>query len=128
MGHLLLDTSVLIGEGPPPPEGKASISAMTISEMHFGLLRAKDPEQRALRAAQLGAIEARFPNPLPLDARVARVLGQLKAAVSQRGGQPRKRVTDLAIAATAVVHEATLVTANLADLKIVEDLIDVRAT
>lgn len=126
MEHLVLDTSVLIGDRPPPPGAKASISALTISELHFGLLVAATPEQRALRAAQLGTIEARFSNPLPVDANVARVLGRLKAAVKQRGGQPRKRVTDLAIAATAVVHEATLVTANPADLKIVEDLVDVR--
>jgi hypothetical protein len=58
--------------------------------LHFGLLVAGDDEARALRAARLGLIEARFPNPLPLDDRVARALGRLKATVARRGGQPRR--------------------------------------
>jgi predicted nucleic acid-binding protein len=32
----------------------------------------------------------------------------------------------LAIAATAIVHEATLITADVEDLKLVADLVDVR--
>lgn len=123
----VLDTSVLI-DGPPLPPGiEASISAVSISELHFGLLVARDAEARGLRAARLGTIEARFPNPLPLDARVARVLGQLKAAVVARGGQPRRRVADLAIAATAIAYDATLITGNIADLEIVGDLVKLEA-
>lgn len=123
----VLDTSVLI-DGPPLPPGiEASISAVSISELHFGLLVARDAEARGLRATRLGTIEARFPNPLPLDARVARVLGQLKAAVVARGGQPRRRVADLAIAATAIAYDATLITGNIADLEIVGDLVKLEA-
>ena len=76
---------------------------------------------------RLGLIEARFPDPLPVDDRVAREWGRLKAAVAQRGGRPRKRLADLAIAATANVHGAALLTHNLKDFKIIEDLVDVRA-
>ena len=123
----VLDTSVLIGDEAVPAGIEASISAVSISELHFGLLVATDEEARALRLARLGLIEARFPNPLPLDDRVARALGRLKATVSRRGGQPRKRVADLAIAATAIVHEATLITADIKDLKLVADLVEVRA-
>jgi toxin FitB len=123
----VLDTSVLIGEPALPPGIEASISAVSISELHFGLLVANGDEARALRAARLGTIEARFSNPLPLDDRVARILGRLKAAVAGRGGQPRRRVADLAIAATAIAHDAVLITADLEDLKLVEDLVELRA-
>jgi hypothetical protein len=124
--RLLLDTSVLI-EGHIPAESETAISAVSIAELHFGLLVATEEEERALRASRLGLIEARFPDPLPVDDRVAREWGRLKAAVSQRGGRPRKRLADLAIAATANVHGAALFTHNIKDFKLVEDLIDVRS-
>ena len=122
----VLDTSVLIGDEGPPDGIASSISTVSIAELHFGLLVAKDDE-RARRASRLGLIEARFPDPLPVDDRVAREWGRLKAAVAQRGGRPRKRLADLAIAATANVHDAALLTHNLKDFKIIEDLVDVRA-
>jgi predicted nucleic acid-binding protein len=124
--RLLLDTSVLI-EGQIPAEPEVAISVVSLAELHFGLLIARDEETRAQRASRLGQIEARFPDPLPVDDRVARQWGRLKAAVAVRGGRPRKRLTDLAIAATANGHGTPLITHNLKDFKIVEDLIDVRA-
>lgn len=124
---ILLDTSVLIGGGwSSIPGAEPAISAVSLSELHFGLLIAPDAATRALRANRLGVIEARFPDPLALDDRVARVWGELQAAVAGRGGNPRKRMADLAIAATAKIHNALLITANVRDLKIVEDLIDFR--
>ena len=123
--RLLLDTSALItGEIPPEPE--VAISVVSLAELHFGLLIAND-EARAERTGRLGTIEARFPDPLPVDDAVAREWGRLKAAVAQRGGRPRRREADLAIAATANVHGAALLTHNLGDFEIVEDLVDVRA-
>lgn len=41
--------------------------------------------------------------------------------------QPRKRVADLAIAATAIVHGAVLLTENLKDLAIIADLVEAQA-
>lgn len=124
--RVVFDTSALI-EGDGLPGGiESSISTVSIAELHFGLLGASDDRARAERAVRLGLIEARFPNPLPVDDRVAREWGRLKAVVRQRGGQPRKREADLAIAATAIVHDAELVTHNLKDFKIIEDLVDLR--
>jgi predicted nucleic acid-binding protein len=125
--HAVLDTSVLIGDTGIPRGVQLSISVVSIAELHFGLLLANDDDTRARRLERLGLIEARFPDPLPVDDRVARAWGQLKATVARRGGSPRKRTADLAIAATARVHEAVLITANAKDLKLVEDLVDVRA-
>jgi toxin FitB len=118
----ILDTSVLLGERPLPPGIETAISAVSVAELHFGLLATRDENVRAERAIRLGAIESQF-NPLPLDDHVGRILGRLQAAVANRGGNPRKRLADLAIAATAIAHSAVLLTANAKDLTIVKDLV-----
>ena len=124
MTRVLLDTSVLIGaESPRDLEG--AISAATLTELHFGVLVAADPVERGRRAQRLGVIEATF-DPLPLDAPVAREWGRLAAAVVERGGQPRRRAMDLAIAATSNVAGVPLVTHNAGDFTLITDLVDVR--
>ena len=121
----LLDTSVLIGvDDPGAVEG--AISAACLAELHFGVLVARDDDERARRALRLGVIEHTF-EPLPIDAAVAREWGRLAAAVRTRGGQPRRRALDLAIAATANVHSAPLLTHNTSDLQLIADLVDVRS-
>lgn len=124
MADALLDTSVLIG-AETPPEGKVAISVVSLTELHFGVLVARDDDARALRMRRLGIVEDRF-DPLPFDALAARECGRLHAAVSQRGGQPRRRAFDLAIAATASVHGVPLLSFNADDFKIIDDLIEVR--
>src|SRR5215211_1202517 len=120
----LLDTSVLIGaEDPGTLEG--AISAACLAELHFGVLVTTDDDERARRALRLGVIESTF-EPLPIDAAVAREWGRLATAVRTRGGHPRRRALDLAIAATATVHSVPLLTHNLSDFQIIDDLIDVR--
>ncbi len=75
----LLDTPVLIGSE-APGELEGAISAASLAELHFGVLAARDADERALRAQRLGVIEATF-DPLPIDAAVAREWGRLAAAV-----------------------------------------------
>lgn len=122
---VLLDTSVLIGAERGPDE-EAAISAVSLSELHFGVLVAPDEGARAMRVRRLGIVESSF-DALPFDAAVARECGRLHAVVVQRGGKPRRRAFDLAIAATANVHGVPLLTFNVKDFQIVEDLVDVRA-
>lgn len=120
----VLDTSVLIGvESPGDLEG--AISAASLAELHFGVLVADDDEERARRAQRVGVVEATF-DPLPIDAAVAREWGRLAAAIARRGGQPRRRATDLAIAATANVHQVALLTHNVKHFAGIADLVDVR--
>lgn len=122
--RVLLDTSVLIAaESPGDLEG--AISAASIAEMHFGVLVASDDDERALRSQRLGVIEATF-EPLPIDAAVAREWGRLTAAVVNRGGQPRRRALDLLIAATANVHNVSLLTRDAKDFALIADLVDTR--
>ena len=125
MTRTLLDTSVLIGST-DPGELEGAISAASLAELHFGSLLATDPDERARHAQRLGVIEATF-EPIPVDSPVAREWGRLAAAVAERGGRPRRRAIDLAIAATANVHEVPLLTADTADLAIIEDLVEIRA-
>ncbi len=125
MTRVVLDTSVLIGSA-DPGDLEGAISAASLAELHFGLLIASDPDERARRAQRLGTIEAGF-EPIPVDSQVAREWGRLAAAVASRGGRPRRRAIDLAIAATANVQGVALLTANGADLAIIDDLVEVRA-
>ena len=121
----LLDTSVLIGELRPPDDVEAAISVASITELHFGVLVADNDDERALRTARLAVVEATF-DPLPVSVEVARVWGHLAAAVARRGGNPRRRQIDLAIAATAQVEGVPLLTRNIGDFQIIDDLIDAR--
>ena len=121
----MLDTSVLIGELPPPDDVEAAISVASITELHFGVLVAGDDDERARRTARLSVVEATF-DPLPVSVEVARVWGQLAAAVARRGGNPRRRQIDLAIAATAQVEGVPLLTENIGDFQIIDDLVDPR--
>jgi predicted nucleic acid-binding protein len=121
---VLLDTSVLIAAEEGPDED-AAISVISLTELHFGVLVAPDDETRALRMQRLGAIEDHF-DALPFDAAAARECGRLHALVAQRGGQPRRRALDLAIAATASVHRVPLLTYNIRDFQIIAGEIDVR--
>jgi predicted nucleic acid-binding protein len=119
----LLDTSVLIGA---TADVEGAISAASLAELHFGVLVATDPDERARRAQRLGVVEASF-DPLPIDASVAREWGRLAAAVVERGGQPRRHAMDLAIAATANVAGVSLLTHNAGDFALIDDLVDVHA-
>lgn len=123
MTRILLDTSVLIGSA-DPGELEGAISAASLAELHFGSLVTRDPDERARRAQRLGVIEATF-EPIPVDSSVAREWGRLAATVADRGGQPRRRAIDLAIAATANVYEVSLLTSDTADFAIIDDLVEV---
>lgn len=122
---VILDTSVLIARHPLPADVEAGISTISLAELHFGVMKGEDPEERARRAVHLGRIESAF-DTLPLDEQVARSLGHLQALIAIRGGSPRARTADLAIAATAMAHEAILFTRNYKDFKLIDDLVDVR--
>jgi predicted nucleic acid-binding protein len=120
----LLDTSVLIGEE-PPGDVEAAISVASLTELHYGALVAADDDERGRRLGRLAAVEAAF-DPLPVTPEIARTWGRLASVVTQRGGNPRRRQIDLAIAATAVVEQVPLLTYDVADLFIIRDLVDAR--
>jgi predicted nucleic acid-binding protein len=120
----ILDTSILIATDVTPIPGELAISVASIAELQFGVLVAKTPEARALRLTRLSAIQRRF-DPLPIDEAVADSYAQLAARVAQVGRQPRGRVMDLLIAATAHAHGADVYTRNAADFAGLENLITI---
>jgi hypothetical protein len=120
----ILDTSVLLGPAPNEIDGVLAISAASLAELHFGVLVSRTDTIRAERLRRVGAIERTF-NALPLDAAVARHYRRLAAAVVAVGRQPRSRVMDLLIAATALAHGARLLTRNASDLAGLEDFLQI---
>lgn len=120
----LLDTSVVIAEDVAPIPGVLAISAVTLAELHFGVLAARSQDVRAERLRRLSVLQRRF-DALPLDDEVAASYGRLAAAVVASGRQPRRRVMDLLIAATAHAHNATLYTRDPDDFTGLEGLVEV---
>jgi predicted nucleic acid-binding protein len=102
------------------------ITAITLGELSFGPHATDDPVKRARRVAVLQHVEATF-DPLPYDQGAARLYGQICAAVRAAGREPRKRASDLMIAATAASVELPLYTANPDDFKGAESLVEVVA-
>ena len=86
----------------------------------------QDPAVRAERLRRLSALQKHF-DALPVDEAVAVSYGRLAAAVADAGRQPRGRVMDLLIAATAHAHDARLYTRNISDFAGLEDLVDITA-
>ena len=122
----VLDTSVVIADGVAPIPGVLAISAVTLAELHFGVLVAKTSKIRAERLRRLSILQQRF-EALPVDDAVAVSYGRLAAAVVDAGRQPRRRVMDLLIAATAHAYSARLYTRNADDFAGLEDLVAVVA-
>jgi predicted nucleic acid-binding protein len=111
----VLDTSVLVAGGFDHLDAELAISAVSLAELHFGVLVARGAAVRAARLERVALVERDFVA-LPVDEAVARTYGRLAAQVQEQGRQPRRRALDLLIAATAVVHGAQLFTRNAADV------------
>ena len=121
---VVLDTSVLIGPDPGPIDAAVAISAVSLAELHFGVLVAATAPVRAERLRRVTLIEKTF-DALPVDDAVAREYGRLAAAVTAAGRNPR--AADLLIAATAATHGAVLWTHNLDDFAGLDGLLDAAA-
>lgn len=102
------------------------VTAVTLGELSYGPHATDDPAKRAGRVAVLQHVEATF-DPLPYDQAAARLYGQVCAAVRAAGRQPRKRASDLMIAATAASNDLPLYTSNPDDFKGAEGLVEVVA-
>lgn len=140
MSRGLLDTSVVIARleerRPEAPlldalrldvlPDDAAISVATLAELHYGVLAAKNEEIRRLRLQRLGQVEATF-QPLPIDAEVARAFARVAHTVKMAGRQPRARVMDLWIAATALALGIPLYTHDRDDFSPLRSLIEVKS-
>jgi tRNA(fMet)-specific endonuclease VapC len=85
------------------------ISALTRSELEDGVYR--EPAFATIRRALLDRVLLAIPV-IPFDDAAATAYGRILSAT----GYSRRKVIDRMIAATAIVHDAALVTTNAADL------------
>jgi toxin FitB len=120
----ILDTSVVIADDVTAIPGVLAISVVTLAELHFGVLAAETPPVRAERLRRLSILQRHF-DALPVDDGVAVSYGPLAATVVDVGRQPRRRVMDLLVAATAHAHGARLYTRNPADFAGLDEHISV---
>jgi predicted nucleic acid-binding protein len=114
----VLDPAVL----PEVPE----LTAVTMAELHQGVVTATDGPTRAARTERLAAAIVDFP-PLPFDGEAAARYGTLVALVLAAGRSPRPRRIDLMIAAVASTHGLPLYTRNPADYVGLESMLHVVA-
>jgi predicted nucleic acid-binding protein len=126
----LLDTSVVIDLTDPAviaalPETTA-ISVVTLAELAAGPLVAADDAERARRQRHLQEVEALY-DPIPVDAAAARAFGEIVSAVRRAGREPRRRQSDLLIAAVARANRLAVATRNPVDFAGVDDLVEVHA-
>ena len=89
------------------------LSVMTVGEIRIGIdrLRGRDGAQADVFARWLSELRSRFAHRiLPIDTRVADEWGQMNAAAT-------RNTVDSLIAATARVHQLTVVTRNTNDFQ-----------
>jgi predicted nucleic acid-binding protein len=102
----LIDTSVLAGAlSVDELADDWAVSVVTVGELEAGVLIANDDATRARRVALLAAVLAEAPT-LPIDRPIAARYGELRASAGRRPSN------DLWIAATALAHDFTLITAD----------------
>jgi toxin FitB len=101
----LIDTSVLVGSLAPELEEPWVVSVVSVGELHAGVLLADNPAVRAQRLQRLTAVLAEAPI-VAIERAAASRYGQLRAATG------RRPTNDLWIAATALAHDFTLITAD----------------
>lgn len=134
----LLDTNILVLRRWIDPEqlpDEMATSAITLAELSAGphQVRGNDEQddydehaERARRLEILQRAENEF-DPIPFDAEAARIFGRVTAAVIGAGRQPRRRIADLMIVATAIAEGLPLFTTNPADYTGLESLIPIIA-
>jgi predicted nucleic acid-binding protein len=105
------DTSVFIAQETGRELGdlpeKLAVSVITIAELELGVLRATDPTARALRLSTLSRVQSVY-QMLPVEPEIASCYARIAAAQRSRGRRLRRH--DTWIAATAMRHNAAVLT------------------
>jgi hypothetical protein len=105
LSRAIADTSVFIaqetGRGLGDIPDEIAVSVITAAELELGVLRATDPDARAIRLSTLSRVQSTYPL-LPIDPEVASCFARIAAAERDRGRRLRRH--DTWIAATAMRH------------------------
>lgn len=126
---LILDTSLLIADErrgfelsawlrarPPEP---VAVSAITFSELWFGIEVEVDPARARRRRRWIGKLFRRL-EVVPVDARVARIHARIWAKLTSSGKMIGPH--DMIVAATALQRRWTVATFNAREFRHVRDL------
>jgi hypothetical protein len=111
LSRAIADTSIFIAQesgrelGDLPQE--IAVSVITAAELELGVLRAADPNARAIRLSTLSRVQATYPL-LPVDAETASCFARIASAERSHGRRLRRH--DTWIAATALRHGVAIVT------------------
>jgi len=112
-GRAIADTSLFIARktgrllDPYPEDREVAVSIITIAELELGVLAAAEPRTRAARLQTLR--DAEQLSALPIDRAVASKFATLVVEM-RAAGRGRLGVQDGWIAATALAHDADLLT------------------
>jgi predicted nucleic acid-binding protein len=101
----LIDTSVLVSSPSLTLDESWVVSVVSVGELEAGVLLAGDGAVRAQRLRRLTAVLAETVI-VPIERGIAARYGELRAATG------RRPANDLWIAATALAHDFTLITAD----------------
>lgn len=125
--QIMLDTSVVIDAARLDLSSWRSttplVSAVTLAELHSGL-EIGNVLERAERRQRLNFARSSY-QILPFGEDEAEAYGLLCNLLREVGRQPRSRVLDLQIAATAMVHDLPLLTRNASDLAGIERAVNI---
>lgn len=126
----LLDTSALIGAIDTEtiealPYDRLLISALTYAELRVGLVTAADTRTLRHRVRRVDEISRVFGPGVPFDDECAREYERIVQAAVERGQHPRSNAVDRMIAATAAAHQLPLVTRNAADVRGLDEIVEI---
>lgn len=96
------------------------LSPVNLAELQFGMELMADSKQRQRAAAMLKRLRRKAL--LRITGETGELFGTLAAKLSQAGRSADFRIQDLWLAAQAVQHDYTLLTANPADFRDIPDL------
>lgn len=123
MSRAIADTSVFIAQEAGRELGdlpdRIAISVITAAELELGVLRAHEPNARAIRLSTLARVQSTY-SMLPVDPEVASCFARIASAELGRGRRLRRH--DTWIAATALRHGASVVTQD-SDFSSFEDVV-----
>ena len=112
-GRAIADTSLFIAHESGRPlreysgDRELAVSVVTVAELEMGVLAAAEPRVRSARLQTLR--DAELITALPVDRAVASAFAALLVEM-RAAGQGRLGVQDAWIAATAIAHDAELLT------------------
>jgi hypothetical protein len=111
LSRAIADTSIFIAQETGRELGELpeqiAVSVITAAELELGVLRAADGGIRARRLSTLSRVQATYAL-LPVDPQVASCFARIAAAERDRGRRLRRH--DTWIAATAMRHDAAVLT------------------